>query len=473
MALTTKITLTAKQGEALQLLDDNLHDKLLFLGGSGSGKSFVIVYKMIRDALRYGAPVLIARDRLVDLTTGVIDQLVPTILQLIAEANGQRDWRKWKIDGLAFASWSDRRTKLSFCNGGYIRFAGLSKRDMSESGSDKILSPSWLHIFVDEVSEEEWETIELLITRLRYKVDGVKNKLAMAENPPSMVHWSYTRFYERKRIDGSRLSNDELARQAYLEMQPRDNLANLGEDYIENLSQLTGANRERFYEGRFQDSASGEILKKVIWTDNLPRKNEWDKLIIYTDPTPLVTRDHSQYADYKTSILAGLYDGMTFVLDCRMIRGSTLDMLNGIRQLWDASPNQSITEVCMEKKGVPSDFSLVLKQFSSMTGWSVPIVWDTRVFGEKKAAIETFLQPLFENELVVFNEAFRNTERGRQAEYQILKFSRKTNKFIHDDFPDALMKADTKMKGKSKKLRVAPTELVGFVKPAYVAHKRK
>lgn len=473
MALTTKITLTKKQNVAMTLLDDNIHDKLLFLGGSGSGKSFVIVYKMIRDALRYGAPVLIARDRLVDLTTGVIDQLVPNILQLIAEANGQSDWRKWKIDGLAFASWSDRRTKLSFCNGGYIRFAGLSKRDMSESGSDKILSPSWLHVFVDEVSEEEWETIELLITRLRYKVDGVKNKLCMAENPPSMVHWSYTRFYEHKRLDGSRLSDDELARQVYLEMQPRDNLENLGDDYIENLSQLTGANRERFYEGRFQDSASGEILKKVIWTSNLPRQNEWDKLIVYTDPTPLVTRDHSQYADYKTSILAGLYDGMTFVLDCRMIRGSTLDMLNGIRQLWEQSPNKSITEVVMEKKGVPSDFNLVLQQFSSMTGWSVPIIWDTRIFGEKKAAIETFLQPLFENELVVFNEAFRNTERGRQAEYQILKFSRKTNKFIHDDFPDALMKADTKMKGKSKKVRSTPTQIVGFVRPAYVSHKRK
>ena len=156
-----------------------------------------------------------------------------------------------------------------------------------------------------------------------------------------------------------------------------------------------------------------------------------------------------------------------------MIRGSTLDMLNGIRQLWEQSPNKSITEVVMEKKGVPSDFNLVLQQFSSMTGWSVPIIWDTRIFGEKKAAIETFLQPLFENELVVFNEAFRNTERGRQAEYQILKFSRKTNKFIHDDFPDALMKADTKMKGKSKKVRSTPTQLVGFVKPAYVSHKRK
>lgn len=473
MALTTHIKLTGKQKTAMNLLDDTVHDKLLFLGGSGSGKSFVIVYKMVRDALRYGAPILIARDKLVDLTLGVIDQIIPAILQLIASANGQDDWRNWKIDGLKFATWSERKTKLTFCNGGYIRFAGLSKRDQSESGSDKILSPSWLHIFVDEVSEQEWETIELLITRLRYKVDGVKNKLCMAENPPSINHWSYKRFYETKRADGSKLSNDELAQQAKLEMQPRDNVENLGEEYIKNLSQLTGANRERFYEGRFQDSASGEILKKVRWTDVLPKKWEWDKLIIYCDPTPLTTREHSVYADYKTSILAGLFDGLTFVLDCRMVRGSTLDMLNSIKQLWDVSPNQSITEVVMEKKQVPSDFSQVLAQFSTMTGWSVPIQWDTRVFGDKKTAIETFLQPLFENEQVLFNDAWRDTERGQQAEFQILKFSRKSNKFIHDDFPDALMRADTRMKGKGKKHRAKDLPCVGFVKPAYVQQKRK
>lgn len=473
MALTTNIRLTAKQDIALRLLDDDIHDKLLFLGGSGSGKSFVIVYKMVRDALRYRAPILIARDKLVDLTLGVIDQIIPAILQLIASANGQADWRNWKIDGLKFATWSERRTKLTFCNGGYIRFAGLSKRDQSESGSDKILSPSWLHIFVDEVSEQEWETMELLITRLRFKVDGVKNKMCMAENPPSINHWSYKRFYELRRCDGSNLSKEELAKQAKLEMQPRDNVENLGEEYITNLSQLTGANRERFYEGKFQDSASGEILKKVVWSDTLPRAWEWDKIIIYCDPTPLTTREHSVYADYKTSVLVGLYDDMTFVIDCRMVRGSTLDMLNGIKQLWDSSPNQSITEVSMEKKGVPSDFNQVLAHFSATTGWQVPIVWDTRNFGDKKQAIETFLQPLFENEQIVFNAAWRDTERGRQAEFQILKFSRRSNKFVHDDFPDALMKADTKLKGRSKRKRETVKELVGFVKPAYVQQKRK
>lgn len=467
MGLKTRIKLTEKQEVALRLLDDDVHDKLLFLGGSGSGKSFVIVYKMVRDALRHRAPILIARDRLVDLTLGVIDQIIPAILQLIAEANGQSDWRTWKIDGLKFATWSERKTKLTFCNGGYIRFAGLSKRDMSESGSDKILSPSWLHIFVDEVSEEEWETIELLITRLRHKVEGVKNKLCMAENPPSINHWSYRRFYEKKRADGSNLSLQELGKQAKLEMQPRDNVENLGEEYIENLSNLTGANRERFYEGRFQDSATGEILKKVVWTDNLPKAWEWEKLYIYTDPTPLTTRDHSTYADYKTSILAGIYDGLTFVIDIRMIRGSTLDMLNGIKQLWDSSPNQSMTEVRMEKKQVPSDFNQVLQRFSVMTGWSVPIQWDTRNFGDKKVAIETFLQPLFENEMVLFNEAFRDTERGRQAEFQTLHFSRKSNKHVHDDFPDALMKVDTLLRGKSKKVRASVKELVAFVTPAY------
>lgn len=472
MGLTTKIKLTVKQERAVDLLDDAIHDIELLLGGSGSGKSFIAAFKVVRDTLRYCAPSLICRDKYVDLQQGMIDQIIPAILQAIAEANGHNgSWTTWKIDGLKFAQWGEKKTKLTFCNGAYIRFGGLSKRDLSESGSDKILSPSWLHILVEEVSECEWDIIELLITRLRFQVKGVLNKLMMTENPPSINHWSYRRFFEHKREDGSTMPDDEIARYAYLEMQPKDNVENLGEAYIRNLSQLSGANRERFYEGRFQDTESGDILKRIQWTDNLPRSFDWDKLIIYTDPTPLTGKEHSIYADYKASVLCGLFEGVTYVLDIRMIRGSTLDLLNNIRQLWDASPNQSITELWMEKKGVPSDFNQVLVQFASMTGWSVPIQWDTRVFGDKKAAIETFLQPLFENDMIFFNQAFRDTERGRQAQFQILKFSRKSNKNVHDDIPDAIMRADTKMKGKQKRKHIRNARLVAFVKPAYIHDK--
>lgn len=472
MGLTTKIKLTVKQERAVDLLDDAIHDIELLLGGSGSGKSFIAAFKVVRDTLRYCAPSLICRDKYVDLQQGMIDQIIPAILQAIAEANGHNgSWTTWKIDGLKFAQWGEKKTKLTFCNGAYIRFGGLSKRDLSESGSDKILSPSWLHILVEEVSECEWDIIELLITRLRFQVKGVLNKLMMTENPPSINHWSYRRFFEHKREDGSTMPDDEIARYAYLEMQPKDNMENLGEAYIRNLSQLSGANRERFYEGRFQDTESGDILKRIQWTDNLPRSFDWDKLIIYTDPTPLTGKEHSIYADYKASVLCGLFEGVTYVLDIRMIRGSTLDLLNNIRQLWDASPNQSITEMWMEKKGVPSDFNQVLVQFASMTGWSVPIQWDTRVFGDKKAAIETFLQPLFENDMIFFNQTFRDTERGRQAQLQILKFSRKANKNVHDDIPDAIMRADTKMKGKQKRKHIRNARLVAFVKPAYIHDK--
>ena len=472
MGLTTKIKLTVKQERAVDLLDDAIHDIELLLGGSGSGKSFIATFKVVRDTLRYCAPSLICRDKYVDLQQGMIDQIIPAILQAIAEVNGHNgSWTTWKIDGLKFAQWGEKKTKLTFCNGAYIRVGGLSKRDLSESGSDKILSPSWLHILVEEVSECEWDIIELLITRLRFQVKGVLNKLMMTENPPSINHWSYRRFFERKREDGSTMSDDEIARYAHLEMQPKDNVENLGEAYIRNLSQLSGANRERFYEGRFQDTESGDILKRIQWTDSLPRSFDWDKLIIYTDPTPLTGKEHSIYADYKASVLCGLFEGVTYVLDIRMIRGSTLDLLNNIRQLWDASPNQSITELWMEKKGVPSDFNQVLVQFASLTGWSVPIQWDTRVFGDKKAAIETFLQPLFENDMIFFNQAFRDTERGRQAQFQILKFSRKGNKNVHDDIPDAIMRADTKMKGKQKRKHIRNARLVAFVKPAYIHDK--
>ena len=469
MGLTTAIRVTEKQKQALDLLDDDIHDIELLLGGSGSGKSFLAAYKIVRDTLRHRAPSLICRDKYVDLQQGMIDQIIPTILQMIAEANGHKgNWSSWKIDGIRFATWSDKKTKLTFCNGAYIRFGGLSKRDLSESGADKILSPSWLHILVEEASECEWEIIELLITRLRFQTHGVLNKLIATENPPSINHWSYRRFFERKREDGSTMSDDEMARYAFLMMQPKDNVENLGEAYIRNLSQLSGANRERFYEGRFQDTESGEILKRVQWTDNLPRPFDWDRLIIYSDPTPLTGKEHSIYADYKASVLCGLFDGATYVLDVRLIRGSTMDLLNSLRQLWDASPNQGITEIWMEKKGVPSDFNQVMTQFSVLTGWSVPVQWDTRVFGDKKAAIETFLQPIFENDLIFFNQAFRDTDRGRQTQFQILKFSRKANKMVHDDIPDAIMRADTKMKGKQKRKVLRNKNLVLFVKPAYI-----
>lgn len=470
-SLTTKIKLTKKQQEALYLLDSGQYDRFLALGGSGSGKSFVECYKTVRDTLRHRAPCLIARDKMIDLTQGMIDQIIPEILKRIAIANGVElgRWDTWMIDGLRFAKWTDKKSKIEFATGGYIRCAGLCARDLSESGSDKILSPSWLHVMLEEVSELDYEIVEKIITRLRIKIEGVENVLMMCENPPSINHWSYKRFFEGKREDGSEISDDEKATMYALLMNPQDNEENLGDKYIRGLSQMTSANRERFYLGQFQDTETGEVFKKIAWTDNLPRDFDWDKLVIYTDPTPLTGKEYSKWADYKASVLCGLFGTLTYVLDVRIVRGSTMDMLQNIKQLWDMSPDQSRTDVVMEKKQVPSDFKQVLQLFSTTTGWAVPIRMDTRHFGEKKASIETFLQPLFENELIIFNKAFRDKERGRQTQVQILKFSRKANKMVHDDIPDAIMKADTYLKGRFGKVKKRPDTLVRFRMPAYIS----
>lgn len=467
---TTEIKLTERQRECLAYLDCGQFDKFLALGGSGSGKSFVLAYKVIRDTLRHKAPCLIARDAFEHLKQGMIDQVFPTVLQLIAEANGQESWKKWTIDGLKFAKLVDKKTVFEFATGGYVRFGGLSATNLSESGSDKILSPSWLHILLEEISELEYDIVEKLLTRLRHHVDGVLNMLMMCENPPSINHWSYKRYFEGKREDGTKISDEELQTMKYLLMNPQDNVENLGETYIRNLSQMTGANYERFFLGQFQDSETGEIFKRMDWTDSLPRAYEWDKLVIYTDPTPLTGKEHSVWADYKASVLCGLWKGETFVLDLRIVKGSTLEMLQNIKSLWDASPDKSNTDVVMEKKQVPSDFSQVMTTFAGLTGWICPIRWDTRIFTDKKASIETFLQPLFENDMIHFNTAFRDTERGRQTQVQILKFSRKANKLLKDDIPDAIMRADTYLKGKQgkKRKRSDKMPLVGFVRPGYI-----
>lgn len=467
-SLTTKIKLTKKQQEALYLMDSGQYDRFLAVGGSGSGKSFVQAYKIVRDVLRHRAPCLIARNKMIDLTQGMVEQIIPFVLQYIATANGQDDWRTWTIDGLKFAKLTDKRSKLEFATGGYIRFAGLSARDLSEAGSDKILSPSWLHVMMEEISELDYEIIEKIITRLRYKVDGLENMMLLCENPPSINHWSYKRYFEGKREDGTPISDEEKNAMFAILMNPQDNEENLGEKYIKNLSQMTGSNYERFYLGQFQDTETGEVFKKIDWQDDMPRDFDWDKICIYTDPTPLTGKEYSKWADYKASVLVGLYGTITYVLDVRIVRGSTLDMLQNIKQLWDSSPDQNITDVVMEKKQVPSDFKQVLKTFQTMTGWLVPIKLDTRIFHDKKASIETFLQPLFENELIVFNRAFRDKERGRQTQVQILKFSRKANKLIHDDIPDAIMRADTYLKGRMGKEKHRSERRVKFRHSAFI-----
>jgi len=466
--LTTKIALTKKQQEAIYLMDSGQFDRFLTVGGSGSGKSFVLAYKVIRDTLRHKAPCLIARDKMIDLSQGVIDQIIPAILQLIAEANKQERWEDWTIDGIKFAKTVDKKSKLEFATGGYIRYAGLSARDLSESGSDKILSPSWLHVMLEEVSELGYELIEKIITRLRVKVDGIENMMLLCENPPSINHWSYKRYFEGKREDGTSIDEEERSTMYALLMNPQDNEENLGEKYIKNLSQMTGANRERFYLGQFQDTETGEVFKKIHWQEELPRDFEWDKLVIYTDPTPLTGREYSKWADYKASVLCGLFDNMTYVLDVRIVRGSTMDMLQNMKQLWDMSPDKTRTDVVMEKKQVPSDFKQVMQTFQSTTGWMCPIRLDTRVFHDKKASIETFLQPLFENDLIIFNKTFRDTERGRQTQVQILKFSRRANKMIHDDIPDAIMRADTYLKGRFGKKKQRTKQVVKFVHPSFI-----
>lgn len=473
IGLTTKIPLTEKQREALMYLDDDIHDKVLLLGGSGSGKSFIEVYKQIRDALRHKAPCLIARDKMIDLTQGMIDQIVPTILGMIAKSNRQDDWKVWTIDGLKFAKWTDKKSKLEFATGGYIRFAGLSARDLSESGSDKILSPSWFHVMLEEISELEYEIVEKILTRLRHNVPGQMNKLMMCENPPSINHWSYRRFFERKRSDGTEIGSEEMAQHVALQMNPVDNVENLGEKYIQNLKQMSGANYERFYLGAFQDQEQGEIFKYMDWVTDLPRNYEWDKLCIYCDPTPLTTNESSIYADYKASVLVGLYGVDKFVLDVRLVKGSTMHMLRDIKQLWEASPNKEKTTIYMENKGVPDDFDIVWKKFSADMKWYVPIHRDKRKFGDKKQSIEMFLQPEFESNLMHFNKKFQGTERGKQAEFQIKRFSRKKNKNVHDDIPDAIMKAVTILVGQNGKNRKPLSAHISFVKTGLTQRKQE
>jgi hypothetical protein len=69
-------------------------------------------------------------------------------------------------------------------------------------------------------------------------------------NPTSVFHWAHKLFLEKKNpLDDKPVKNPNVFR--CIQMNPKDNLDNLPEGYVENLDNLSEAERERFLYGNF------------------------------------------------------------------------------------------------------------------------------------------------------------------------------------------------------------------------------
>lgn len=227
-----KFKKTAKQAEAVRLFGKN--ETVLLEGGARSGKTYIALRAQCIRRMQYpNTDGLAARLRLSHARSSIWMQTLPRVLRDLGIYN---------------------RVKMVGGHDLYVRFPhakgesrlwidGLDDNDRIE----KILGREYADVFLNEASQLSFDAYETVVTRVN-PPRGVKRRIIIDYNPPSIRHWGYQIFHTRKYPDGRPVPNNDFA---WLKMNPMDNVKNLNEGFIAGLDNLSISKRKRFRDGEY------------------------------------------------------------------------------------------------------------------------------------------------------------------------------------------------------------------------------
>lgn len=297
--------LTAKQEQAQETLNSPATHVML-AGGSRSGKTFLIVRKIIQRALKApGSRHGILRFRFGHVKQSIVHDTFPAVMakcfpQVSYELN-RSDW---------FAT---------LPGGSEVWFGGLDDKERTE----KILGTEFASLFLNECSQIPYSSRNMAVTRLAQKVHDRATgkdlvlKMYYDENPPDKGHWTY-KLFKLKQDPESKQALPEPDNYAFMQLNPVDNRENLSADYIKTLESLPVRLRKRFLEGEFRELApnalfSDETLERWRVIDQaLP---EMLRVVVAVDPSGADDEDNTDN-DEIGIIVCGLgIDGNGYVLE--------------------------------------------------------------------------------------------------------------------------------------------------------------
>ena len=245
---------TAKQQEGQYLLGGSqLHTCLV--GGARSGKTFLIVRKIVsRAMLAPGSRHTILRLRYNAVRASVALDTFPKVMRLCYP---DIQWKEYRQDG--FFLLPDNESQ--------IWYGGLDEKERVE----KILGQEYATIFFNECSQLPYSSITMAQTRLAQRVPMVSNigslhgqilplRAYYDLNPTSYGHWTNKLFGE-KRSPGTNSPLVDPENYIRMFMNPRDNAENLPEATLRMLQALPERQRKRFYEGVYTADTDN-----VLWT---------------------------------------------------------------------------------------------------------------------------------------------------------------------------------------------------------------
>lgn len=221
---------------AMYILSGNELHNMLY-GGSRSGKTFCLARAITIRAAKVPSRHVILRQKFNHAKTSIWMDTFP------------------KMKRLCFPDLKIREHKTDYYyqlkNGSEIWIAGLDDSQRVE----KILGKEYSTIWFNEVSQMDFRSVQMAITRLAEK-NNLKKKIYYDMNPPTKSHWSYYQFIKKLNPE----DNTPLVRPdiftSFL-MNPNDNAQNIDENYLNLLATLPERDKKRFLEGQFLDSDDG------------------------------------------------------------------------------------------------------------------------------------------------------------------------------------------------------------------------
>lgn len=248
-------SLTAKQELARRLMITPAVHTLLY-GGARSGKTLIIVRQVTARAIKApGSRHALFRFRFSHAKSAIWNDTFPKMMRLC---------------------YPDVRYKLNKSDH-FIEFPNgikgpASKGDINEPNSeiwvggvddkeraDKVLGQEYASILLSEASQINFQTRELIRTRLAQNI-GLKLKMFYDENPPLASHWTHRLFIEKRHAEPPYDRLEDPDNYQTLWMNPADNAENLPPQFLEELQKLSPRQRLRFWEGKFGDTAEGALF---------------------------------------------------------------------------------------------------------------------------------------------------------------------------------------------------------------------
>lgn len=264
-------TATEKQLEALEILDNETVDEIVFGGAAGGAKSFLGCAWLISSCYRYpGSRWLLGR--------AVLKQLKQSTLLTFFDVA-----RRWGLHKNVDYVYNAQEGFIVFTQvGSYVYLKDLAYYP-SDPDYDSLGSTEYTGGFIDEASQVSGKCKNIVKSRLRYKIDdfGILGKLLMTANPSK--NFLYLEFYKPWK-EGKLPEN-----KAFIPSKVTDNPF-LPESYIRNLRSLDPVTRARLLNGDWEYSNDPASL---IEFDNIVAI--FDKVIAGQDGT----REEDQYGNEK------------------------------------------------------------------------------------------------------------------------------------------------------------------------------